>query len=300
MNKNNDNKLQWQLYKIVFRLLSPMHIGLRKMANINYTRYYVPAKTIWGALTNAIVKKNGIGNFQEVGEELKKSLRFTYFFFENHNGKLRLPKYEKDGMHFGDMTKADFEREFLDSYAATAIDPEHFSAEEESLHEIEIICPVSETSGAPLFLVGYVFEKKTSNLYDWQNAIKSLQIGGERKYGFGKVKGEDVLQLTDNNIFDDHDGYEIEINSQGPIVKINNDCGIPGHLKIPEKTDGLKFIGETEMLVSRETKNAEGFGKIISNAISCYSPGTTIRSNAQKLLVKFTNDFILEKVNIQE
>ena len=67
----------WNVYKIIFRLLSPLHIGYKKMENIQYTRRYVPAKTIWGALTVAIAKTQENRDYKEIWERIKKNFRFS-------------------------------------------------------------------------------------------------------------------------------------------------------------------------------------------------------------------------------
>ena len=284
-----NNEKPWQVYKIVLRLLSPMHIGYRKMANINYTRYYVPAKTIWGALTNAIVEDSGKGNFKEVGEALKESLRISYFFFtKNKTGEEPLiPEYTDQNLNFGrDLSKADFEREFLDTYASTAVKPEYFTAEEQSLHEAEIICPFSKITAKPTYLVGYIFEKQNaSNIHDWQTAIQNLQIGGERKYGFGRVTGRLKPVGDSESIFCKYD-FMPDI----PALKVNKGDPVPAHTK---EIDMEILAGETEALVSRETKESNEFGKEISDAKLCFTPGTVLSSDKDCKL-KFSKDFVFE------
>ncbi len=290
MNHQNNTSPKWNIHKIVFELRSPMHIGWRKMANIQYTRYYVPARTVWGALTNAIVKQDKSLSFQEVGKDLKQNLRFSYFYFtQNADGSDPLiPEYRQKGLSFGRLTKNDFEREFLDSYAATAIQPESFSAEEASLHEVEIICAATKSEGKSVYLTGYVFEKTDSaNLHDWQEAIKSLQLGGERKYGFGRVKGK-VTGVKTDKIFGN---YAVEFTSHEPVLKINHGDPLPAHVDTKSGLNDAIISGETEMLVSRETEVAEKFGQSISEAKLCFTPGTTFET---ELTIKFAENFIME------
>ena len=289
MNQKMNNQKPWQVYKIVFRLMSPMHIGYRKMANINYTRYYVPAKTIWGALTNAIVKDSGKGNFKEVGDALKESLRISYFFItKNKTGKGPLiPKYTAQGLIFGkELSKADFEREFLDAYAATAIEAESFTAEEESLHEVEIICPATKSDNEQVYLSGYIFEKNSaSDLPDWKSCLKQLQIGGERKYGFGRVEGNVTPVNNSEQVFGKYDFL-----SEIPALKIKEGSPIPAHSTIK---DIEIFAGETEIFVTRETKESNEFGKEISEAKLCFTPGTVLSKN-KDFMLKFTKNFVFE------
>lgn len=303
MSTLNNGTPIWNAYQIVFRLLSPLHIGYKKMENIQYTRRYVPAKTVWGALTAAIAKMLNDRDYKKIGDAIKGNLRFSYFFLaENENGsKPLIPKYTSEGMKFGDYPKIEFEMRFLDSYASTAILPDFNSAEEESLHEIEILTSYDKVNEKPVFLVGYIFEKKNGDgNYNWQEALKHVQIGGERKYGFGRL--ELVSCKLVNHTEKIFERFEFKLNEVNPIIKLSSDNPFLGHVVISQNKSGSagqdknnlrtlrKITVETEILVFRETSQANRFGSDVSKAAQVYCPGCLGFDGE----IKISDNFIFE------
>ena len=43
--------MTWTVYRVTWRLLAPMHIGWRKLGNMQQTRPYVTGRNLWGAFT---------------------------------------------------------------------------------------------------------------------------------------------------------------------------------------------------------------------------------------------------------
>jgi len=283
MKTSEKNTQIWNVYKIVFQLRSPLHFGYKKMENIQYTRRYVPAKTIWGALTAAIAKQQDKRDYKKIGDSIKSDLRFSYFFLsENGEGiDSLIPNYTTNELKFGGYSKVEFERRFLDSYASTAVLPVYNSAEEESLHEIEILTHYNKETGNSVFLAGYIFEKQNlDNPYPWQGALKLLQIGGERKYGFGRIELISCKPIDQTGKL--FDIFEFELNAENPKVKLSTETPFPGHVVISDdennsvgqdKNNLKKITGEAEILVFRETSQANRFGSDISNPIISYCPG---------------------------
>ena len=75
----------WQLYRWVWELRSPLHIGMPPAGHANRCRLYIPAHVLWGALTAElarVLKGNSFPEYFyfEVGEALRKKLRLTYLF----------------------------------------------------------------------------------------------------------------------------------------------------------------------------------------------------------------------------
>ncbi len=286
MSTIENNMPIWKAYKIIFRLLLPLHIGYKKMENIQYTRRYIPAKTIWGALTAAIAKKQNNRKYSEIGKTLKSNLRFSYFYLseKSDGSKPLIPNYSESELKFDGYSIVEFERRFLDSYASTAVLPIYNSAEEESLHEIEILANhVKEEPEIQVFLVGYIFERQNANIpYSWQDALNLIQIGGERKYGFGRLKLISFQPVSaTTKLFD---VFEFELNEADPKIKLLSNHPFPGHVAISQKNSASnkknedkfeKINGENEVLVFRETSQGSRFGYNISNAIITYSPGCT-------------------------
>ena len=48
--------MRWTTFSVIFRLRTPMHIGLCKVGNLQQTRSYIPGKTLWGALTEWLTR----------------------------------------------------------------------------------------------------------------------------------------------------------------------------------------------------------------------------------------------------
>lgn len=173
----------WTYYPLKFRLLSPMHIGYRKVGNLMQTRQYVPGKNLWAALTARITRDylNGsdANSYKKVGEYAIDKFRFGYLW----------PSLDGDKPCFY-WDREDFDYLFLDSYASTALDYSACSTEEGSLHETEFIAPVAR-NGKPVYLLGdlWVNEGAKDKIDDesWQRSMENLQLGGERTYGWGRL-----------------------------------------------------------------------------------------------------------------
>ena len=72
--------MTWTAYQVSFRLLSPLHIGWRKLGNLQQTRPYVPGRSLWGALTARLTRELVGCNYRCIGAKVDKELAFTYFY----------------------------------------------------------------------------------------------------------------------------------------------------------------------------------------------------------------------------
>jgi len=190
--------MAWTHYPLKFRLLSPMHIGYRKVGNLMQTRKYVPGKNIWAALTARLTRDYCKGSegkdYKEIGNNLINQFRFGYLW-PSLNG--REPYFFWHNLDSEDHNNFDYL--FLDSYASAALDYSACSTEEGSLHETEFISPVAR-NGDRVFLLGDLWTKDEGMndkvKENWKSSIENLQLGGERTYGCGvllsaqKVGGE--------------------------------------------------------------------------------------------------------------
>ena len=217
--------MSWYLYLLTFRLKSPLHIGFHKVMHLSLTRAYVPAKPFWGALTAKLTRTLKSSNYREVGEFVKKVMRFGYLYLSDGNN-IYIPRYTEEGLKFGDLSQIEFEKRFISSLTSTSIEPYSFTAEEGTLHEVEFISPYEMEIGKksekpkPVFLKGllWVSEKSENGMQiqienndllitNGRNSIKfsdlvdTLQIGGERKYGFGHIQldKQNGIRKIDNN-----------------------------------------------------------------------------------------------------
>jgi len=259
----------WKAYQLEFSLVSPMHIGWRKVQNLQQTRRYVPAQTMWGAMTAALTRLNGESNYRQVGEAVDSSLRFSYFYLTDDNS-VDLSVGKPDYWPWEDKKGGDFDWKYLNSYAGSPIDAGKKTTKEGGLHETEYIMPYSRT-GNSVFLRGHIFESTGPNgdsklIERWEEALQRLQLGGERSYGWGRVKLQNINNCTD--CF----GAELELcDSAGPIIKLPGDAYLPAH-SLEKNCSSLK--GKLELLTGRHTTDAKVFGSNFQNSLTCWVPGS--------------------------
>jgi hypothetical protein len=294
----------WKCYELKFKAKSPIHIGYgSKLGIINRTRYYIPGKTIWGAVT-AILAREGMEDYKpniykNVGNFVKKHMIFSYFYPLKDENVL-YPNYTDNGFGFGKknnesflMSKEEFERDFITSYVSTAIDKSSKTAEEGSLHEFELI--KDKSNGKETIFAGYLFAKegaisngnysvkfsengpfietKDQNfpLFD---AIRNVQVGGERNYGFGWFELCEKKEINKPNLYNSN----MIVNLTD--LSLEDDIHI-ALAHVNTKNLNLTDIrGDLEPLVGREW-NSGGAGQKVSDAKICLTPGTKFNSESK-------------------
>lgn len=196
-------------------------------------------------------KSSDYGKF---GKEVGVNCRFTYLYPAEEDGSeflVWLPKYEKaKGLVWlpvytkkrGNLVKdkekldRDFRRHLLDSRPGTAIAPETDSASEGTLRETECISPwwrgLSDNRDkiSSVYLLGYIFlknnflngnsEKKNNGEADNKKIrlrdIKTLFVGGDTRYGLGKICRVEWDDLSgDLSIF----GSLVNLDKDEPEIK---------------------------------------------------------------------------------
>ena len=239
--------MTWSVLRWVWRLEAPLFVGMPPAGALNRCRPYVPARALWGAVTAEMARSTSGENFPDyahVGDEVKRSYRFTYLFpaEKRDNGFLAwLPKFEKEKSlrwclqdSEESLSDRDFRRRLLDSRHGTAIAPESDSALEGSLRHTECINPwwcdsnrQGETA-APVLLLGYVFWKDRDRHRQLQD-IETLFIGGDTRYGLGKIRRIDTSS-NDTAVF----GKQVRLDGEDPEIESNI---IWGHAPEDDKTD---------------------------------------------------------------
>lgn len=304
----------WKRIDVVFELKSPLHIGYLPFTLVTSpTRYYVPGKNLWGAVTKEATENlfslPDAKNYQVVGKSIKKNFIFSYFYL--YDGEVTyIPEYTKDGLKFGNkkpMDESDFERRFIGSRVLTEIDKNTGTAKNESLHEIEFINDKFRDKCGNVRntkLIGCIWVKKNAKIEDKEiiinnkgifigdfNIVRELILGGESKYGFGMVK---LLSMNEEKFpVETEEVDEVKIKIRGkslPFPLEYDKC-------IPSKDDkGIHFDGEIELIGGREyptndgAKRYENPGRKLVTQTYYFSPGTIIRN------IKNENEreFILE------
>ncbi|KUK78012.1 MAG: RAMP superfamily protein [Mesotoga prima] len=252
----------WRLYRVTLELLSPMHIGWRKIGNLKQTRYYIPGRTLWGALTARLARDYEGFDYRKTGIDVDKFLRFSYFYPSDNEERITLFPWESED---------EFEWKFIGSTVNTALDLGKKIADEGSLHETEYIAPKARDR-KKVYLVGYIFEHKDCGL-NWKAALTNLQIGGERTYGWGRVginESKGCAQIAHIDL----DGYDIELDRESPEIRLSESYSAISHVLAENQIDGSASSGNIEPLIGLETTKEERFGAEISAAQICWTPGT--------------------------
>jgi hypothetical protein len=268
--------MNWIGYRVVFRLRSPLHIGWRKVGNVQVARPYLTGRSLWGALTERLVRDEVVrtgqmatdsNGYQEVGKQVNEMLAFTYFYPALQSGNDYQVVWPWDD-------ERTFRRRFLSSYQSTALVYPAHSAAEGSLHEIEFLSPHTLDTADPVYLVGYVFAHKDMQ---WCNALTRLQFGGERGYGWGKV------ELVSLEKKDDAFSYTIDCSGSRPVITVPQDKRLLAHTK----PDQAMIAGEVEPLVGREWHNNSGAGASITHCEVVYAPGGIATNESRFAVASF-------------
>ena len=270
--------MAWTMYKVVLRLLSPLHVGAGQLSNVQRARPYVTGKTLWGALTARITRDTHphaqARDYWDIGKLGKEQLAYSYFY----------PAVGKqvDVWPWGE-TADEFAWRYLNTYAGTALDYSHHAAEEGSLHEVEYLAPTTR-DGGQVNLVGYIFERADCELH-WQDALSRLQLGGERTYGWGRVDlSPQTVTVGDRperpgRLFDQ---WEVELDHDRPLVcAISDNSRLLAHTLATGPHALSDVSGALEPLVGRETSQAHQHGKDPVNSGVCWLPGTPVPSGTR-------------------
>jgi len=270
--------MAWKVYQVVLRLRSPMHIGQMKLGNIQRTRPYVTGRVLWGALTARLTRdgtppgKPAISSdlYDSMGKQVHQQLTFTYLFpTTRQDGEVEIWPWEEG-----------FGPRFLGTYVGTALSYPQQSAAEGTLHEVECVVPRTSDKGQPVYVVGYVFAQE--NAPDWKSALSRLQLGGERGYGWGRVK---LVKSQEWDIAQPLFGWYIVQRDYWPpvLMTMDNKARVVSHALAVDFDDGdlhqaVRGVrGPAEPLVGRETRFGRRFGMQVSQARICYAPGSNVQ-----------------------
>ncbi len=281
--------MAWKCYQITFKINSPLHIGYHKVMHLYRTRYYVYGKLLWGAMTAKIAPLLD-NDYQAVGEFLKEAIRFGYFYLSDSK-EIYLPRYTEEGLKFGNLYLYDFEKKFISSISSTAIEPHSLTAEEGMLYEVEFINPLIINNITSAKLIGFIwlreFNKEgmqlksdsDSFLFEFNNksiglkkVLERLQIGGERRCGFGLIECEDFKEVKNNNM--SFPGAWEEDKKDEVIIKLSEGDYIWAHTLY---STNLKIKGDIEPLVGREwDKDQKGAGRRLIGSGLYWCPGSKV------------------------
>lgn len=234
--------MTWSLFRWVWRLESPLYIGMPPAGSLNRTRVYVPARAIWGALTAELARQEAPNgqkpDYECVGEDLKKSYRFTYLYpaqQTNDTWHVWLPTYrDGHGLSWAREDPADrifndrrLRRWLLSTRPGTSIDATTDSAEDGSLRETECIearwRDERGRDAGPVAMVGYVFIRtaKVKDKYPAErrrlDGVNGLFVGGDTRYGLGRLRRVAFDQVKQGGPF----GSEVNLDAEDPEVELS-------------------------------------------------------------------------------
>jgi hypothetical protein len=305
--------MSWQAFQLTLVVLSNIHVGYQKIGNVQRTRPYVPGRNLWAALTACLTRGAAAGEFsipsiassdyEAMGDKVSKELVFTYFYPAGPDGQPFYPCHTANGVRYGvaKLTPEQCAWRHLGVYASTSLDHTRGAAEDGSLHEVEFLASYTRADengpGYPVRLVGYVLVSDECKL-PWQKALTRVQLGGERRYGWGRValRGEPESM---EKVFN----FDIILNRSTPKVEIPANSYLPAHALAAEHTDRAgtysalteaDISGPLEPLVGREWDQVRGAGQRLSAARICWVPGSVAKRD---LVLKIGAYGILEKEN---
>lgn len=276
--------MPWKCYKLIYKALSPIHIGYHTLGFIQRTRTYIPGKNVWAAITEKLTRElwSDVQSEQKphenVGEKVAVSILPAYFYpaVVVEGMKPLFPSFNRryPGVPLG------IESLLTCSHGETAIDPSRLGAEEGSLHETEYIA--NKVEGKDVYFTGYLFLKGEARVNQkemgWdegqiilKDLLKEIHVGGNRRYGFGRLFLEDSKESKDIFSF-----YSLDLTDEWPVVtNINKDVLLLAHLE----AEKARYIeGDVEPLVGREWEPTKGPGQKLSKAKICWMPGSVVKN----------------------
>lgn len=282
--------MTWHAYRLVYKVKSPLHVGWRKMGNLMQTRLYITGRNWWGAATNLLTQRLDQYDYRRIGNFVKDNLIFGYFFLSEGPETPLLPYWEKGELQIKPALETaapvplkfdQLEQLYLNSMASASIDHQSETAAEGQLHEVEFIAP-KDSQGQDVYLMGHLFVSDShvecqptkviwNGIDIFAEALKTIQIGGERRYGFGCLE----LAGTPNEVKDIF-GQEFVGNAVLPLVKMKKDHALPFHCL----AQGLDAEGEIEPLIGREWDEDRGPGQVFApERLMCWTPGSAVKSD---------------------
>ncbi len=280
--------MTWTLYRWVWRLHSPLHLGTTPAGSLNRTRLYIPARALWGALTAELARRRcpSFPDYQGTGKELSENCRFSYLFpAEQVNGRWLawLPRYEEgQGLVWRREDKTDAEEDMPDrvfrsrlltTRSGTAVDPHSNSAAEGSLREYEVLNPWCRWEDGqapqPMAFVGYVMlaDKGPCEML----SIEELYIGGDTRYGLGQVQRKEYSQAQ--ALF----GKPVDLTHKDPQVRTDQ---LLAHA-LPD--EGIRLLGAMEQLV------IWNYGTLGSGPLS-WVPGSRVQNDPSLYCILILED----------
>ena len=224
-------------------------------------------------------------------------LHNVFCYFKHAEAAALLAQDEKESTSGPEVcVPAEFERQLIGSWTSTALRSGAKSAEDGSIHEVEYLA-ARASDGGRVHLVGSIFvredqldapgsltldcESDDVRIRGSQSArpyllfgelLDGMQIGGERRYGFGRVATAHAVRQADRA--GDAGQPEMNIHAGDPF---------PGHVEAATCPD---VHGVIEPLIGLRTSTAGRYGQEISEARICWAPGSCLTSSPRRFALQ--------------
>jgi hypothetical protein len=253
--------MSWKMYRWVWALRSPLHVGDTPAGALNRTRLYVPARALWGALTAELARRQSADSpdtssedpYRNAGQRLQQNTRLSYLFPAeqvHEEWKAWLPRYQGvNGLVWvreddeGDACpERSFRQRLLSARPSTAIEPSTDSAEEGTLREMEVINPYWRDKSPPaepnpVRMVGYLF-CRDPKLKDDLEAVREIFIGGDTRYGLGRLARVDLREAR--SFFA---GTGVDLGKSTPVIEASWALAHIPAVSLPDGQGAMEWIG---------------------------------------------------------
>lgn len=244
--------MSWRLCRWVWLLESALSVGAPPAGSLNRCRLYVPARTLWGALTAEFARAQAGTKqpaYEEAGKALAEDARLTYLFPAERvedRWLAWLPQYKKgralvwrreDEKGCGLVWRREdrtppvedrtFRQRLVTTRAGAAIDPRSDTAAEGSLRETECVGVRWRCSGARVAMIGYVFVREGTEFSPTQDLV--IHVGGDTRYGLGRLRCIERAESTD--LF----GRKVDVGDADPSI---SSCTALAHADAAGEADG--------------------------------------------------------------
>jgi len=305
--------MYYTCYQLKFKAESPIFVGSTKIGIIQQTKRYIPGKTLWGAITanvtreliDAGVKYSSV-LYGDIGKCIEDCVKTTYFYPTTDSNDVLIPRFTENGLKYGQKSKNElsenaFEFTFIKSFVSTATVGDRGAAKDESLHETEYIVNKIKSGDRceQVYWTGYMFIRSCENdRYTLNNhvdfgkiglecgkhsvklidALKQLYVGGDSRYGFGKLS---LLPPKNNK---SKPVFNFDINLSSLKFDINSNKPIFAHLKL-NNIDKKAYLGDIEPFVGR-MYDKNGFGRYLKSHGIVFMPGTCFTDDIPDIEIK--------------
>lgn len=274
--------MAWQAYSLTYRAMTPVLLGSHPLGFVQRTRYYAPSWTLWGAitaqLTRACLSQATGRDYQDVGRFVRDNILTSYAYLLV-DGQSARPHFVGGRLHYGSRSTAEFETCFVTSRGHTAVAPESITAHTGTLHETETLAAYDQ-AGKPVRWQFTLYMRQPwkappdllqeLTAVDVLKILEELTIGGDRRYGLGRIKRERTENLT-----------AVEGNDRPVPVEWNpEERVLRAHLRL-DNLSGEMIRGRVEAIPWRwwQNKPKGAWGPGQAAKVQCfYSPGSHIEA----------------------